>query len=326
MIGGNYVTPAYRVITDRSELNRLRLNRLPEPFRPPETWRDDSFSWSNTTGHTILNSLSIPERTLFGFGENTLTLNPPQKDKTSITFENVRYELTPYTVESRYHMLSIGPVKCIEHLLAFSAGLGITFDCTVSRANIPSYRSLMEPLLHQVKQLRLEPHARTLCAVKEPIGIVFPERGSSVIVDPPNDTSLVVDHQTHFRNHILGNQRISVPIEPATMGFFLKARSIAYGWRSIALRVLERLRLTGAIGLGVRGEDILTTTRSKILNPNPLFDAGINREAICHGVVDKLGAFALLPGFLIGTVTTDRTSHREDLAAAAVILDKVTEG
>jgi hypothetical protein len=316
----------YRIITAPSELADLRAARLPQPFRPPESWRDERFDWSSGTERVLRSTHTFPGRALFGFGENVLTLGPPQGDRTSIVFAGTRYDPNPDSVATRGHILSVGPVRCIEHVLALSAGLGIRFDCSVSRPNIPSFPSLMGPLLNPQQPYQLAPHPRSMCAVSAPFGIVFTRRGSSIIFDPPADATLTIDHHTAFKDHSLGQDRIEVAVEPPVMGYLLKARTIAYGWRSSTLRMLERLKLTRAVGLGIRGEDILMTTRSRLVNPNPAFvSEGRNREAICHGVIDKLGALALLRSFLVGRVTTDRTSHREDLIAVKLLQDRVKE-
>lgn len=333
---------AVQISNNKAHIAEVIARRHANPFVPPPTWSIEDFR--KLGGNKLFAPPFDKAVTVSGLGtfnglptsvKLTRSHNPKMPFQTFNVPGMSLKEAKTTAPEVQKHNIRIGSAQITEHPLAFFTGLNVGGAWEFSTTDFPGSPEVMREL------------AKKFAAVCEPVQVVntktmmggvtdrtleyvasrnevlftFPH-GAYVIYKPPgakqDATKLTIDLQFSHKN-VLGTQRIIAEITPEFFGYIAAARSPSYGPLGFFLENISRIRgrehplpFTGLFR-----DNFVVIGKKQIRNADSRFNdsSGINREALCHEVIDKLGAIALLglQRKLVGTLIFSRTSHAKDV-------------
>lgn len=302
------------------EIAHLVAERSSDVFTVPESWQDTQYrELDSRRRYTVSTMVTIPGVSVFGAKPMEVRYHPQAHDM-RFGRDAHWHEVSPEQAGNGVRNIVLGTrhrVGICEHSLALRT-MGIEADIElVGATNFPNHDHGVKTELAAILPYLVDVGPAPLRTVHSPVGVDFGDGRYVALLPDDGSHVLQLDHQFSHAGNVLGTQRLQQKITAPVVACMAAARTICYKW-------LLRNALLFSEKLGSPHERILHLTRQNVLlvssilhNPRDQFTepGGTNREALLHEGIDKLGAAALVPGRLVGTMITHSTNHARDIEA-----------
>lgn len=300
---------------------RVRRNLLDERFRPleiPSTLKAAPLGIDPDQDYTVRESVGFDGRTTFGGRKVHVEISPQAGQDFWISSRGVGGAARIENAHAGLRSIELlDEAQIIEHMVSIKPGLGVKAIVRMDQNCMPAFGACMEGALQAMLGKLKSEGDSCFYTVTESVFFKF-DNGAYVVFEPDvGSRRLTIDHQFSHKKNLLGDQRVILEILPEVYAAICKARPMAYGMLSTLGWKLSNLRSQRDLPFsGLSQDNVVFVSKDEIRNPKPEFETPKTYiEPILHEVIDKLGAIALIPGRFVGTVTTNRTSHKQDLEA-----------
>lgn len=207
-----------------------------------------------------------------------------------------------------------GEVHTVEHLLAALAGMGVdNVRVEVDGPEVPAGDGSALPFVELIESAGIEEQAtdaRTI-RLEEPIWVAR-DRGYLLAVP---GSGFKASALISFRHPMIGEQAISLAIDPATF-----KREIAPARTFCAADEIEAI-LSQGLGRGGNEDNVIVVYDDRCSVP-----LRFENEFVRHKVLDLVGDLSLIGRRLHADVTAIKTSHALNVALAGRIMRTETSG
>lgn len=300
------------------EISKINKNRIKDSFYiPQEVWIihkvNSLLNWEKD--YRFKETFFIKWKSVFWNKDTSLRV------KCSDTNEINWIPLLLKNTNSKFNNISLNrswkSIKIIEHISSIYPWLGINANYELTWDNsFPNYNNWLFDFTEQIINWNFEQiWDSEFITVKEPILFEFWE--GYLLFEPDNwDKKLIIDYQFLYKNSFIWEQRIEMEVNPGTYAFISKRRTLWTWYRTTVMKLLWRLWKDSIPFLWLWIDNVLFSDKIELLNSNQNFDFNwINREALFHWIIDKLGALGLLEKRFVWKLTTHFAWHKHDIEA-----------
>ncbi|MDL2317411.1 UDP-3-O-acyl-N-acetylglucosamine deacetylase [Desulfovibrio sp. OttesenSCG-928-A18] len=189
-------------------------------------------------------------------------------------------------------------VSTVEHLLAALRGLGIdNVHIDVKGGEVPIMDGSAAPFVMMLSEagVHTQKKARRVLRIKKSMRLEH--KGKSILAEPGN--GFYVDYAIDFPHPLIGTQRMSLDLTPASFARVAKARTFGF------LRDAEMLKERG-LALGGSLDNAIVLDEQGVVNTEGL---RCDDEFVRHKLLDFIGDMAMLPLPLQGRFTVSCSGH-----------------
>jgi len=311
---------------DHSELSRWIGGRTKQLIQlPADLGSATPFSIGHR--HTVSKAITVE-----GLGSKwgrrvKLHIRPTDRTVSRFIVNGEEVVANSRNASAAWNSLCVGPIAVVEHLLAMQTALGFTAEYQIEGGrSVPTWHGCLGPVLDAITPHIVRNELLRMYRVATPFGVKF-ENGAYAVFQPDTrGARLIMDHQLHHEFNALGEQRIVHCVTPNSFLKFARAQPPLYGRRGSIVKFFHRRKFKRVPLTGLRPLDFVFVEKDRLENANPEFMIdGRSAEVILHELIDKLGALALLEKRFVGTIVTNRTSHKQDVVWARLLANHLTE-
>ncbi len=314
------------VVQEDAELNQWMSGRTKQLIQLPA---DFASSTPFRIGHR--HTVSKPV-TVEGLGSKwgrpvKLHIRPTERNSSCFIVNGQEIVAASRHAGAAWNSLCVGPISVAEHLLSMQSALGFVAEYELQGGkSVPTWHGCLGPVLDAITPHIVRGDLLRTYRVATPFGVMF-ENGAYALFQPEaRGGRLIIDHQFHHQFNALGEQRIIHCVTPGSFVKFARAQPPLYGRRGSIVKFFHRRKFERVPLTGLRPLDFVFVEKDRLENANPEFMIdGRSAEVILHELIDKLGALALLEKRFVGTVVTNRTSHKQDVVWARLLANHLTE-